>query len=359
MPVVQAAPVVPEPRRFAHEDKNGPGRTNLTKRARTAFIRRAQVWKATDVPRMNLRLGPGGPGAFAPGQVVDCDYTDVHMGGETPKFHCRLPNGDVVKVRYGTNNGEVEGSVLATRLLWALGFVADRVYPVRIRCRGCTPDPWHDRGHSSATREFDPAVIERKAPGHVLREDDKKAGWAWPELDLIDESAGGAPRAHRDALKLLAVLMQHSDTKPQQQRLICLSGTPVVDTDCQQPFMMLHDVGVTFGRANSRNRDSIGSVNFEEWAKTPIWKDPGACVSQLSKSNTGTLGDPRIGEAGRRFLADLLVQLSDQQLRDLFEVARVDRRQPSKNTASGPRVEDWIAAFKQKRTDIVDHRCPS
>jgi hypothetical protein len=40
---------------------------------------------------------------------------------------------------------------------------------------------------------------------------------------------------------------------------------------------------------------------------------------------TGTIGDPVIHEAGRRF-ADLLSQLSDAQLRDLFEVARFRKR---------------------------------
>ena len=46
----------------------------------------------------------------------------------------------------------------------------------------------------------------------------------------------------------------------------------------------------------------------------------------MSQSWTGTLGDPRITEGGRKFLADLLVQLTDRQLHDVFEVARVNRR---------------------------------
>jgi hypothetical protein len=69
------------------------------------------------------------------------------------------------------------------------------------------------------------------------------------------------------------------------------------------------------------------------------------------------LGDPRVSEAGREFLADLLVQLTDQQLRDLFEVARVDRRADSSGNASGARVEDWVAAFKSKRNEIVTNHC--
>jgi hypothetical protein len=326
-------------------------RLTVTNEERLALIRRAQVWKPADVAHMDLRSGPAGVGAFQPNQLVTCDYTPKSSHGSSRKFYCALPDGDVVKVRYGAGNHEVQGSVLATRLLWALGFVADRVYPVRVSCRGCSADPWKDHGAHTGTHEFDPAVIERKPHGQEVWEGDKKAGWAWPELDAVDGNLGGAPPEQRDALKLLAVFMQHTDTKSKQQRLICVSPAAPAEGACDQPHMFLHDVGLTFGRANALNGAGKGSVNFEEWAKTPIWKDRDACIGHLSKSNTGTLGNPRISEAGRKFLADLLVQLTDQQIRDLFEVAQVDRRH------GGTSVDQWTAAFNQKRNDIISNRC--
>jgi hypothetical protein len=73
---------------------------------------------------------------------------------------------------------------------------------------------------------------------------------------------------------------------------------------------------------------------------------------------TGTLGDPVIGEAGRKFLADLLVQLSDAQLHDLFEVARFPYRSLSATENHGRTVDEWVAAFKQKRDEIVNRTCP-
>ena len=86
----------------------------------------------------------------------------------------------------------------------------------------------------------------------------------------------------------------------------------------------------------------------------------------MSKSRSagiraGTLGDdPQIGEAGRQFLANLLAQMTDQQLRDLFGVARVDRRSRKPNSAEPPAsVDEWVAAFKAKRDQIVNTRCPS
>jgi hypothetical protein len=300
---------------------------------------------------MDVRIGPDGAGAFHPDQLVTCDYMPRPRHGSSRKFYCALPDGDVIKVRYGAHNREVQGSVLATRLLWALGFVADRVYPVRVSCRGCSADPWKDQDTHKGTHEFEPAIVERKPHGHEVWEDDRKSGWAWPELDDVDATLGGAPPEQRDALKLLAVFMQHTDTKSKQQRLLCVSSEAETAGTCDQPFLFLHDVGLTFGRANAFNGAGTGSVNLEDWAKTPIWKDRAKCIGHLSKSNTGTLGDPRISEAGRTFLADLLVQLTDGQVRDLFEVAQVARRD------GGASVDDWIAAFNQKRSEIVTNHC--
>jgi len=323
----------------------------VTKEERRALVRRAQVWKPTDVPNMDLRIGPDGVGAFEPNQLVTCNYTPKDLQGSSRKFSCALPDGDVVKVRYGVDNPEVQGSVLATRLLWALGFVANRVYPVRISCQGCSSDPWKDRAPHKGTQQFDPAVIERKPHGQEVWEGDREADWGWSELDDVDSNMGGAPQEQRDALKLLAVFMQHTDTKAKQQRLLCASSEDASAGTCDHPFLFLHDVGLTFGRATTFNGAGTASVNLKEWVKTPIWKSRAECIGHLSKSKTGTLRDPHISEAGRRFLADLLVQLSDRQVRDLFEVAQVERRH------GGASVDDWIAAFNQKRTEIVTNRC--
>jgi hypothetical protein len=337
-----------------------PKKELTTKEARLAFIQKAQVWAATNVAAMDLKTGPQGSGAFQPNEMVACDYVEKKtLPGTSQKFDCAISEGDVVKVRYGERNGKVEGAVLASRLLWALGFGADRLYPVRVTCRGCSSDPWNSRDRVPGEKLFDPAAIERKPAGHEMKSE-QKGGWAWPELDLVDERQGGAPPAQRDALKLLAVFLQHTDNKQQNERLLCLPKGREAGATCDKPFMMLHDVGLTFGQANMFNRTSVGSVNFSEWSKTPVWKDAAACVGNLSKSATGTLDNPRIGEAGRQFLADLLVQLTDRQLHDLFEVARVDHRSRRPDSAEPPAsVDEWVAAFKHKRDEIVAKRCSS
>jgi membrane-associated phospholipid phosphatase len=345
--------------------------------SRAALIARAQVWTRTDIPRMDVRRGPAGVDAFAPGATVRCDYLDRDLDGNSPKFQCRMsgpakagPDDDPgkagphdkpadagahddIKVKFGVNNGEVYGEVAASRLLWTLGFGADRMYPVRVICRGCPEDVGGEL-LPDGSRLIDPAVVERR---NVAAEPPVgvESAWSWTELDLIDETAGGATRAQRDALKLLAAFIQHTDTKPEQQRMVCLDASPA----CERPFMMLDDVGLTFGRANVANANAIGSVNLEQWASAPVWKDADGCIANLPKSFTGTLKDPAISEEGRRFLARLLLRFSLAQRRDLFEAARVDLRGATSPEADSKaaHIDEWIEVFNRKEAEIAGRRC--
>jgi hypothetical protein len=324
--------------------------------ARTQAIARAQVWAPTDVASMDIRTGPTGPRAFPFQATVTCDYSPKELSGGSPKFACA--NGeDELKVKFGAANAEVFGEVAATRLLWALGFGADRMYPVSVICRGC-PSALGGIARENKERLFDPATIERKMPGHEFEPD---SAWSWKELDAVDVQRGGASLAHRDALKLLAVFLQHTDSKPQQQRLMCVDQTAPAEgptTACEHPFMMISDLGLTFGRANTFNANGKG-MNYVAWAATPVWKEGPRCVGNLPKSFTGTLKDPVISEAGRAFLADRLMQLSDAQIRALFEAARVTLRlrDPSKSSSGFATVDEWTDLFKRKRTEIVERRC--
>jgi hypothetical protein len=323
---------------------------------RVDAIARSQVWSRTDVRAMDIRTGPREKGAFPFQATVTCDYSPKELAGGSPKFAC-LAGDDELKVKYGGGNAEVFGEVAATRLMWTLGFGADRMYPVRVICRGC-PSTLGGTARENKEYLFDPATIERKMPG---REFEPDSSWSWNELDEVD-ARRGAPRAHRDALKLLAVFMQHTDTKPQQQRLMCLDPAAEAEgptTVCRRPFMMVSDVGLTFGKANFMNTNGQG-MNYTAWAATPVWKEGAAgCVANLPKSFTGTLKDPVISEEGRAFLANLLTQLSDAQIRALFEVSRVTLRlrDPAKAKSGFATVDEWTELFKNKRAEIVERRC--
>jgi len=325
------------------------------KESRESLIARSKVWHSIDTAALDLKKGPPGRDAFATGEPVSCDYVDTRLSGRTPKFACRIPNGDELKVKYldaNNQNGEVYGEILGTRLLWSLGFGADRMYSIRVICHGC-PARVGGIERENGDRILDPAAVERKLGREIAGQ------WGWDELDKVNETLGGASRAERDALKLLAVLMQHSDSKPEQQHIVCLDGAATKNARCAEPLMMIADLGMTFGRALALNPEPRGSVNLREWSAIPIWKTGDGCVGKLAGSWTGTLKDPVISEAGRSFLADRLAQLSDDQLRDMFEAARVQLRPraPQDGRSGFPATDEWVSAFKEKRRQIVERRC--
>ena len=346
----------------AHLKSLPPGEA-LTMQERKEAIRRASVWSATDIPRVDLKAGPDAAGAFAHDEWVTCQYKAKEFSGASPKFACETSPGHEVKVKYGPRNAEVFGEVLATRLFWALGFAADRMYPVRVRCHGCSADPHRVPEITLGVSEFDPAAIERKLPGRAM-ETSPDSGWEWSELDDIGPEAAPGARAQRDAFKLLAAFVQHTDSRAANQRLLCPLGQEVGKTGCRSPVLMVSDLGLTFGRSGflimNKNKNS---VSLADWTDKPVWKDEALCVAQLSRSFGGTLNNPKIPEAGRAFLAGLLVQLTDDHLRDLFESARVSRRSsdpsndPQKDAAPAG-IDAWVDVFKLRRTQIVDNRCP-
>jgi hypothetical protein len=205
--------------------------------------------------------------------------------------------------------------------------------------------------------------VERKFPGKTI-EAPGIAGWRWPELDLIDPKLGGAPLAHREALKLLAVFVQHGDSKPSQQRLVCLPEgvrESAAGQTCTRPYLVVSDLGATFGGAGELSLDRIAKLNYGRWSGRAVFKDKERCVGELDDSLFGEMDDPPIRESGRRFLAERLAQLSDRQIRDLFTAARVEKREETLTENGRERpvtVDDWLREFKRKRAEIVEHRCP-
>jgi hypothetical protein len=344
------------------------GRTleQLTAAEREAYVRRAQVWQKTDVPSMDVRMGPAIKGALPGTPDLTCTFKTAKLSGHSPKFQCELPGGDLVKVKYGTANGEVFAEVAGTRLFWALGFYADAEYPVRVTCLGCPSDPWKSDKDRQQRVVFERAIIER-SPFADIAEAGHESEWSFGDLYKVDESQGGAPAPQRDALRLLAAFVQHGDNKSINQRVVCLHGAVKKDAagneTCAAPIMMIHDLGNTFGRGNLFRSTTTGSANYKEWSAVPMWDpdSPEICEADLGGAvDHHTLKDPEISEAGRKFLADLLVQLTDDQIRGLFEVSSLADRawhHPEHDDRNGT-IDQWVQAFKAKRDQLVSRKCP-
>ena len=322
----------------------------------------ARVWTAPDIPisEANLRDNPPAADGFASDAEIDCRFKVQEVNGLTPKFYCELPGGDTVKVKYGTSNAELPSEVAATRLLRALGFGADRMYVVkRVKCAGCPTAPYYalrclqDVGVRSVCLpggidydrvvSFDFAVIERRLEGRKIEAPPQHVGWPWFELEKIDPARGGSPLAEVDALRLMAVLLGHWDNKAENQRLLCPVGHDREDGGCARPLAMLQDVGATFGP---------NKAELHNWRVTPIWVDRKACTVSMKHLpwNGATFPDRQISEGGRLFLLNLLEQLSDQQVRDLFVGSRITAF--DQVSGEGRHPDAWLRAFNDKVKQI-------
>jgi hypothetical protein len=334
------------------------------------------------------------------------DVTLYKKDGKTPvkdeikvKFSPKKSNGEVEV------NGEIYAEVAATRLFWALGYFADSVFPVRVICEGCPQDPRvgtvEDGRKYNREIDWGPALIERKYPGEKMTEyENEEQGWMWKEMAADVKQAPGV----KDGLRLLAAFVGHGDAKPPQQRLVCMEKSaaekqdrdqcdlPVEQRDCFKRFTNLHqnavaecnkacfkikvdkvnkvttcddprmivqDLGATFGGAGKLTLGSTSKANFEHWMNKKgheVWADEKKCSARLSVSikAKGAESNPVISEEGRNYLAARLCQLSDTQIADLFKAARVELLPEERGDSRS--VEKWVAGFKKKVYQIADNQ---
>ena len=345
------------------------GAEHVDAATREAALASARVWQPTavPVPEANLARNPAIPKGFSDDDEILCRFTPREVGGTTPKFYCELPDGTALKIKYGSNNPELYAEVAASRLLSALGFYADTMLVVsRVRCAGCPRFPFQalrcaDRTglHSACflggldfdrIGAFAAAVVERKLEGRIIEAFDDQ-GWAWYELDRIDPALGGSPRAEVDAFRLMAVFLAHWDNKAANQRLICPGGRDAPDGGCAHPVAIMQDLGATFGPLK---------IDLHHWRTGRIWKDAATCTVSMEHFpwQGATFPERQVTEAGRLMLLGLLEQLTDQQLRELFEGSRVVAFDQFMGEGRG--AQAWVAAF----TDRVDQirtagPCPS
>jgi len=330
---------------------------------RDLALRQAKVWQPADTGAADFSSNPPDPAGSLSGDPVRCRYLPAAAHGTTTKFTCVLPDGEVVRVKYG-DTGEIHAELAATRLLAALGFGADRMYLIpRLRCYGCVRTPFYtvwalDYVHArdlltrvipeDAYIDFEWVTVERRFEGAEIETKDHD-GWAFFELDQIDRSTG-VTRAERDALRLAALLLAHWDNKASNQRLVCVAAESAGPGPCPRPFALIHDLGATFGP---------NKMELDHWKTAPIWADRSSCRVSMRQFpyGGGTFSDTQISEAGRQLIVKQLAALSDRQLESLFSAARFEEFHDGKG--EGGDVGAWAQTLRSKISQITDGpACP-
>jgi hypothetical protein len=286
-----------------------------------------------------------------------CRFLSEEPTGTSAKFNCVLNGGAVIKVKYN-RNPEIHAETAASTLLDALGFAADHVRIVPwLRCYGCPRYPFlamqllsltratdilAPHGYDHAYTDFERVAVEVRFDAPAI-ETDTAEGWAWFELP------SHASRPDLDAFRLLAVFLAHWDNKAENQRLVCLDGSKPPSTQrCEQPLLMIQDLGATFGPTKA---------NLAEWANRPLWADRTACLVSMRALpwKGATFPDARISEEGRAQLARQLAAISDEDVRRLFADARF--HEFYSGTDEDKDLSAWTAAFRH-RVDQIVHSGP-
>jgi hypothetical protein len=266
-----------------------------------------------NVGGLDLYLGQGGKeGQPVPPFTFEAE--DMH--GTTPKFDARDATGKKWRVKLGV---ESRPEVVASRLLWAVGFYVNDDYVVE----SADVQGLHlKRGENLAKHgHIEQARFARKPQGQ------KKIGiWEWKENPFRDTR-------EFNGLRVMMAVMNNWDLKD-------VNNAVFRDKKSGSDIFLVSDVGATFGTnglswTHARSKGNVGTFKESKFithatATAVDFATPRAPIARLIetgglpeiKDYAARTGMEWIGKdvprADARWMGSLLGQLSHQQLVDAF-----------------------------------------
>jgi hypothetical protein len=253
----------------------------------TAPVSSGVLWEPVDISTRDLRLGPGGR-AMQP-SLSRVTFLRKDTGGNNPKYRIRDASGHewVAKVA-----DESQAEVAAVRLLWGIGYKTEINYiapQLRIPRVGV----------------FRNASLEARPANH-----DRGERWKWDDnpFNGSNEMAG---------LRIMMAMINNWDLK---------DGNNIILKTPDGVHYVISDLGSSFGKPPVSSKfilNRVGrSVNDpQDYVRSDFIK--GAREGEIDFAYKGKgvgLLEGITLEQGR-WLADLLLQLSDRQIADAFRAA--------------------------------------
>ena len=246
------------------------------------------LWeRPNDIASRDLYLGPGGA-AMRP-DLRRITFVKEEKGGYSKKYRVRDGSGREWVVKIGK---EAQSETSAVRLLWGVGYFTEVNY---LEPRVTIP------GKGTFTN-----VRFEARPKQWDRGDE----WKWKSNPFSRTS-------ELQGLKIMMALINNWDLKDSNNVIIKARGS-------NKLYYVISDLGATFGHASttpifwrltrSRNNPSnYAKSNFFEKVKD------NRVVLHFGGKNRGLMKDLTVQDA--QWIAGLLSELSDQQLRDAFRAA--------------------------------------
>jgi hypothetical protein len=278
-------------------------------------VRHAAIWvDPGDIKTRDLYYGIGGK-QQEPRMPLTFEKED--MRGTSPKFDVH----DAMQEKWRAKTGaEARPETAATRLLWAVGFLANENYFFPSVDVTSLPQHLH-RGQQNVSGSTVRNVRLQRSPPHT-----KKIGdWNWKDKAL---------RGSRefDGLRVMMALLSNWDLKNDNNAVLEDDKHP--DRD----LLEVSDVGASFGRAGKSYTDSITKANPNAYHRTKFIKKVHTDYVDFNFPTHPPFlyifnpvfffhhfGNRWIGKhiprADVKWVGSLLAQLSPEQIRSAFRAA--------------------------------------
>jgi hypothetical protein len=273
---------------------------------------KAVLWESVDISQRDLYWGAGGKEMFP--DLKSVKLVTRETGGNNLKYRIKDAKGGewIVKIA-----DEAQPEVAATRLLWALGYTTEVDYIVpKFRMAQIGPN------------EYKNVRIEGR-PENVKRLE----RWSWTSNPFLDTK-------EFNGLKILMAMINNWDLKDENTAVLSKGG---------QTYYIVSDLGSSFGKLAKRSDTRSGrSVNKpEHYAQSNFVKAVGDGKLEfdyVAKADHLIKGIPI--EHGR-WLADMLLQLTDKQISDAFRAANYSQEDAALlTTAFKARIAQLDSATK-------------
>ena len=283
------------------------------------------IWRNPgDIASRNLFYGPGGEGDAPPDRFT---FVKEDLDGTNTKLDVRDAAGTNWKVKLGS---EVQSEVVATRLVWAVGYFADEDYFVRESTVSEMPRHLH-RGQNFIRPNgvlYD-ARLEREREGAK-----KEGSWRWK-----DNVFNGTREFN--GLRVMMALINNWDLKDVNNSVIKEKSPSSFDQeqlDDGTSIYFISDLGASFGSTgfswpHSKSRGNLKAYSHSKFISkiTADYVDFNVPTRPallraidfpdfIRRLRMRWIGK-HIPRADARWIGGLLAQLSPGQIRDAFKAA--------------------------------------
>jgi hypothetical protein len=250
------------------------------------------LWEQVNVADRDLYNGPGGE-AMKP-DLSMVDFIEADTSGHNKKYRIKDAVGNEWVAKLGR---EAQPEVAAVRILYGLGYRTEINYlapTINIPTKG----------------SFENVRLEAR-PKNAKRLDI----WKWEDNPFVGSN-------ELQGLKIMMVFFTNWDLLDMQNKVVRVS----TDNGVEDQYI-ISDLGATFGRLGNNNLPFFFRLG-RQTNKPDTWEQAGFIKDvkdgKLQFDFTGgksrnILNDVTVGNG--RWLADLLMQLSDKQLDDAFRAA--------------------------------------